>query len=365
MSEKKSTTSQTLSTASRHWRTLIDIFTSSKPKDQVSEKKKSRRASNATIPLIARLPPELLAEIFLLRVPTKPENMSDPGWITVSHVSHHWRQTALLCPAFWATPIIRCPALARMMISRSVPYPLVLRVSQANHAWSGAISLLRKYPERLGVIDVHADQHIIKYLLARTEVERRAAPLLRAVTIVNRSPFVGDAADAGVDVGMWLDEDMFLRNESAVRGGQLHLECCAFPWTSAWYSQLAHLHLERLARTYHLPMPDLFAILRRSRTLESLALIDVWLEGKSDAALELPKLRELRVRAWDWMCIRLMAQLTLPAIERFQMVVVFDSEFNDKPGIQIFLPSVATTPAFSDRVNVEMRGEEMHISWSR
>ena len=57
---------------------------------------------------IARLPPELLSEIFIqvalmnahtLRAKHLPANRA--AW-NVTHVSHHWREVALNCPSLWS-----------------------------------------------------------------------------------------------------------------------------------------------------------------------------------------------------------------------------------------------------------------------
>lgn len=200
------------------------------------------------------------------------------------------------------------------MLHRSKQRPLTLMVDQNA---IGTMFVLRNHPERVGAIEVSAHQNVLKYLFALTGM-KSPAPRLRSLKITNTPPSRTHGDHEGPDFGFWLNEDMFHRADSLAggsgRGARLHLECCAFPWTSPWYSHLSHLHLQRLSGEYRLAMEDLFAILHRSPKLETLVLIDVGLEGETTEALELCDLRELRLRAPRSSCTHLMQHLTFPVM---------------------------------------------------
>ncbi|KAJ7100853.1 hypothetical protein B0H15DRAFT_462966 [Mycena belliarum] len=333
----------------------------------------TRRAFNAAAP-IAQLPPELLAEIFLLRVPKTAAQMRDISWFKVSHVCRTWRETALAFPAFWATPITRSRPLTKMMVARAGATPLVLRSDESPRR---ASAFLRTYPTRIGAIDVEEQQLMIKYILDRSGMVRAAAPHLRAVKIVKRYPCPGD--DNGI--GTWLEADLLCRAEVLAQGGaplrtRLHLECCAFPWQSAWYSQLAHLHLQRLSGAYSLSLEELFSILLRSRNLETLALIDVGLHGPPGAPLVLTQLRALRLRAPHTSCTQLMTQLTLPAIARLDIEVPGNPDSDADADSRDVLPQQSALlvtclqhPRIlgaQDRLNVDVVDKwDIVASWSR
>ncbi|EPS94230.1 hypothetical protein FOMPIDRAFT_1055261 [Fomitopsis schrenkii] len=87
---------------------------------------------NALAP-ISRLPPEVLSEIFLQHVrhcadhvgPYRPPGVPVGRWIRVTHVSAHWRETALRCAVLWSH--LEAPAcrelLAELLTHTGQPEP--------------------------------------------------------------------------------------------------------------------------------------------------------------------------------------------------------------------------------------------------
>ncbi|KAH9957782.1 hypothetical protein BC827DRAFT_1362793, partial [Russula dissimulans] len=75
---------------------------------------------------ISRLPPELLAIVFTLHAINHPPlGQLALGWITVTHVSRHWRQVALSNPKLWVNIVFDLGAeWAEEMLERSKAAPI-------------------------------------------------------------------------------------------------------------------------------------------------------------------------------------------------------------------------------------------------
>ncbi|KAH8091709.1 hypothetical protein BXZ70DRAFT_1067283 [Cristinia sonorae] len=58
---------------------------------------------------IFRLPPELLAKIFLFCIPVVDRNTQqyDASWISITYVCHYWREVALHAPSLWTDIFVR------------------------------------------------------------------------------------------------------------------------------------------------------------------------------------------------------------------------------------------------------------------
>ena len=95
-----------------------------------------RRSKNAARP-INRIPRETLANVFLfLRREVPP--IHKPGYATVrpfhewilcvTHVCHHWRETALMFPSLWSTIDVTGPEVVNAFTSRSGCLPLHVHV---------------------------------------------------------------------------------------------------------------------------------------------------------------------------------------------------------------------------------------------
>ncbi|KAF9646370.1 hypothetical protein BDM02DRAFT_3099930, partial [Thelephora ganbajun] len=93
---------------------------------------KLRRSKNAARS-INRIPRETLANVFhFLRREVLP--IQKPGYATarpfhewilcVTHVCHHWRETALMFPSLWSTIDVTRPEVVDAFTSRSGSLPL-------------------------------------------------------------------------------------------------------------------------------------------------------------------------------------------------------------------------------------------------
>ncbi|TEB20498.1 hypothetical protein FA13DRAFT_1742821 [Coprinellus micaceus] len=84
-----------------------------------------KSAWNSLVP-VARLPPEVLGTTFLIqRYAAPPAGWGLNGWLYLTHVCRHWRNTAMECAELWTT--LDCTKnldLAEMMFHRSKNAPL-------------------------------------------------------------------------------------------------------------------------------------------------------------------------------------------------------------------------------------------------
>ncbi|KAI0322112.1 hypothetical protein OF83DRAFT_1036610, partial [Amylostereum chailletii] len=105
----------------------------------------ARRRLNAFRP-IARLPPEVLAHVFLLLADMEPHFYPDPadfprltyrdesfelqpcfGWIRVTHVCFHWREVALAHAHLWSNVTFSLgPDWAQEFLQRSKQAPVLI-----------------------------------------------------------------------------------------------------------------------------------------------------------------------------------------------------------------------------------------------
>ncbi|KAJ7488190.1 hypothetical protein FB451DRAFT_1391129 [Mycena latifolia] len=83
-------------------------------------------SQNEKLP-IARLPPEILAEVFTLLCETS--ELSDYSWVVCSHVSSSWRQIALGIPDLWAHVVFTSPRWTRLCIQRSKSSLMIIEVN--------------------------------------------------------------------------------------------------------------------------------------------------------------------------------------------------------------------------------------------
>ncbi|KAJ7835574.1 hypothetical protein B0H14DRAFT_2796114 [Mycena olivaceomarginata] len=225
---------------------------------------------------ISRLPPEILADIFVRCVPVSIGRLrTSLIWLNIPKVSTLWRDVALGCPEFWSTLVVLRPKWMPVFLARSKTVPLVVRADVRKLDASGGQRLdtiLLDNISRLGTLEVRSPQgYIVGFLYGDLEYAG-AAPQLQSLKVVNTDEF-GD--------GLWLPMDLFRRSKTVEESDKartqsdlcLHLEGCAFPWDSAWYSHLTHLHLENINSVKRPTMETLLTILVGSPALQTLTLI--------------------------------------------------------------------------------------------
>ncbi|KAF7326384.1 hypothetical protein MVEN_02624800 [Mycena venus] len=201
-------------------------------------------------------PPEVLAYIFVLVVPTSIAQLhSDFSWLNITRISGKWRNIALSCPDFWSTLIFSRPKWTPVMLARSKMASLVVRVDLKKDHANSPEPILLEHASRLGTLDICSPQRQLTTFLANLE-HAGAAPRLQNVYVVNTTK---DNLEQGM--------------RGTQPGVRLHLEYCAFPWDSEWYSHLTHLHLENINRAQRPTLEAFLAILVGSPNLQTLSVI--------------------------------------------------------------------------------------------
>ncbi|KAF8216639.1 hypothetical protein K438DRAFT_1797574 [Mycena galopus ATCC 62051] len=273
-----------------------------------------RTQQNELVP-ISRLPPEILADIFVRCVPTSIRKLhSDLSWLHVTRVSSRWRGVALSCPDLWSTLLFSRPKWMPVMLVRSKMASLAVHVDLKKDAANSPEPILLEHTLRLGTLDIRSPQHQLTTFLANLE-HANSAPRLQCIKVVNT-----DTNNLGQG-GMWLPSNLFRRTEVMENrqvgrqpGVWLHLEACAFPWDSGWYSHLVHLHLENIHSAQRPTIEAFLAILIASPNLQTLTLIHCSpTTHRRGCLVELPCLTTLTIKSDPPSpCLRLLGYLKIP-----------------------------------------------------
>ncbi|KAJ6561064.1 hypothetical protein DFH09DRAFT_1364519 [Mycena vulgaris] len=263
---------------------------------------------------IACLPPEILAQCFIECIPMSIRKLhGDFSWLNVTRVSSRWRNVALACPELWSTVVCSRPTWMLVMLERSKLAPLTLRVDLNKHIGYSPERILLDYASRLGALDIRSSQYYLAPFVSGLQ-HADAAPRLQDIRIVNT-----DDDNLG-EGGMWLPPNVFRRKEvvegrrpGARVGLRLHLQSCAFPWDSGWYSQLTHLHLENIHPAQSPTMEALLAILVGSSALQTLSLIYCSPSTYQGFLVDLPNLTTFILKSDSpSICAYLLGYLILP-----------------------------------------------------
>ncbi|KAK7025260.1 F-box domain-containing protein [Favolaschia claudopus] len=258
---------------------------------------------------IACLPAELLCIIFLFCAACDPvQGDRGLGWLTVTHVTHHWREVAHACPDLWANIIFR-RKLVPIMLARSMEIPLVIRVNLDKNIHFKP-RYIREHIGRAGVLDIEGSHSVLDTFFV-DHVGKTPAPRLRSLSVVN-------TADYGAPP-MWLDAKVFHgtepRRPNVTR--QLRLEQCGLPWNSPWFSNLTELYLASLHEAHGTSVTMLLSVLVTSPLLESLTLINTKTYGDTlDRTLSFPlrNLRTLDLSEPLPICSQILTSLRFPSI---------------------------------------------------
>ncbi|KAF8124282.1 hypothetical protein K438DRAFT_2002777 [Mycena galopus ATCC 62051] len=246
------------------------------------------------LPPIAYLPPEILADVFVRCVPTSIDEVhTDLSWLNILQVSTLWQSVALGCPEFWSTLIPSRPKSTSVFIARAKVAPLVIRadIEQMERVLPNLESVVLDNISQLGALEIRASQFPLTNFLYDLD-GAAAAPRLRCCKIVNTT------ASA---LGLLLPRDLFRRSEdfkkAEIRSDfSLHLHGCFFPWDSAWYHDITHLHLENITSALQPTMAELLTIFVGSPGLETLSLIHCYPDTSAGFPVDLPHLSALTIR---------------------------------------------------------------------
>ncbi|KAK7025185.1 hypothetical protein R3P38DRAFT_3269908 [Favolaschia claudopus] len=280
-----------------------------------SRTRESRTLQNK-LASISCLPSEILAEIFVHCVPSSIGRLrSDLQWMNPIRVCSYWRSVALACPDFWTTLMFWRPNSISVSLLRSRKAPLVARVDLDEDPNLFPEIILLEHAPRLRTFEIYSSQ------------PENLAPFLAVLEYAGPAPLLIDVCIVNDGLrGLWLPGNLFGRAEivetrkRGIQLGRLHLESCAFPWDSMWYSRLTQLELSNIL-TPQLPTMDAFlSVLRTSPGLQILTVTGRCPSYSSssspshDAIVHLPHLTSLTLSGSALACSGLLDYLALPLL---------------------------------------------------
>ncbi|KIJ65654.1 hypothetical protein HYDPIDRAFT_39574 [Hydnomerulius pinastri MD-312] len=228
------------------------------------------RTKRNALSRISRLPPEVLASIFVLyaRI-SHVEHFDEPHmeyftevlpWVKVSYVCRQWRDVALSCPTLWTFMFFASQRWTDVLLSRSKSAPLVV-----------AVSLFSPTPRLIAMVEKTLSHmwrvQRLQLVLGRDTFDQLSsklaapAPVLQYLS-VNGLYYKGDTPV--------LLDGIFLSKVPHLR--IVELDGCRTPWSSPVLSGLTGLKLTHFPRDSQPTMVELLTILRRMPELVDLCL---------------------------------------------------------------------------------------------
>lgn len=108
---------------------MADIDEAVFPESAEERDARETRTRHNDLAPIARLPPEILADIFVRCIPVSIRKLhNDFSWLNVTRVNSRWRNVSIACPDFWTTLLFSRPKWTPVMLARSKMASLIVRV---------------------------------------------------------------------------------------------------------------------------------------------------------------------------------------------------------------------------------------------
>ncbi|KAH9950757.1 hypothetical protein B0H21DRAFT_686159 [Amylocystis lapponica] len=242
-----------------------------------------------TLAPIARLPPELLSEIFLEHAiqceaehDKRPKNVyiAYYAWVRVTHVCRHWHDVATHCPRLWNRILVTRAQWAQPMLDRSKSLPLSVKAvipdSPPERGWrynwnTGRVRAERKM-EAMQLILTALPRIRHFSINARKDLLEKMWPAVNGPAPLLRTLFI-----SYVDEGRrWTEDDVSiptaLLSDQLPDLQQVELRLCVFRWRKETFpATLRSLIITRPRG----PLPvtaDMLSILENLPLLEHLAL---------------------------------------------------------------------------------------------
>lgn len=282
---------------------------------------------------IARLPPELLTEIFLHYAAVIRSSFSyyasgifgsgamhgprSKRWIRIAHVCHHWREVALGSPRLWSEFSVDRLDWTTEMLSRSKKAPLHLTVL-ALHNVSEALKLALKELPRIEslVFKMCSMDSVTNQLQLGTE-----APLLKSLAIASNRPSLMSIAP---------DAQILFDKVDLPRLTHLELQDTRISWHNPIFkSTLTHLHFRSSDSLYEYQSASIHCVLRALESMPALQTLE--LKGVlpslpddappliDDHALNLPQLQTLVLAAPAKTSAFILRHVSFPATTTLQL----------------------------------------------
>ncbi|KAI0727682.1 hypothetical protein C8Q72DRAFT_434197 [Fomitopsis betulina] len=293
---------------------------------------------------VARIPPELLFDIFLHTAGHRAHPKSRPptvrSWICVTHVCRHWRETALQCTSLWSRiDVPSHPQRIAEFLVRSKDFPLSMTLSfrplrqlgtQQLEASKAAVLLALSALHRVQTLTVDASEKPTDEVL---EHLGGCAPLLKSLTITG-------ASDSSRITKFSASISSMLSHPESRRLRTLETAFCCVPWTNISCGSLTHLviHGDMQVDPGESSISSFFKALSRMSRLEELELTRVffrrsmkktWWDGSIEVIptlpdpIALPYLRRLRTNG-EPACstTTLLNNLLTPSLSHLSVTVV-------------------------------------------
>ena len=288
-----------------------------------------------------RLPPELLAAIFLECAQLCRYDGSCgrqvPRWVAISYVCQYWRNVALDCSHLWACLFFVSPEWIDEQLRRSKTVPLIVHI---HDSWTlhdpGFLRSLEKVLDNANHIQDlwigWPSQDMIDVINARLNA---AAPLLQSLYL--------SAMYCPSDCHFIIPEDMF---PGATSLRKMHLEMCDVDWSFRIFNGLTELTLRYTLNRSRENWEGILHILRQSPHLRRLCLSQVLPSASITAPsidsvnmanpISLPRLKELTLFDPITWVMPLLVQLELPR----SAIVRPDCIFDDSHDISMLLSRI-------------------------
>ncbi|KAF8552621.1 hypothetical protein OG21DRAFT_1443243 [Imleria badia] len=329
------------------------------------------RSELNTLSPIYRLPPELLATIFIGCASDYHNNTKDfhftrivPTWVNVSYVCRYWRGVALDCTTLWTYHFVISPRWTEELLVRSKQALLKTSCNLVQYD-SGRIYFLR----RLIAVD---------HLMAQTEriqELRMALPNIDSDQILrlfsSRAPCLQT-----LDLKLWVADSskqypvvvLFQGDTPALRA--LELEYCPVPWYLLNLSGLTTLSLRHVPICFQQKTEEFLATLGDMHDLThleldaALACADDFLRSPafhSRQKINLPHLSRLLIDAPLSTVIALLSCVNIPFKTELRLTCRFEDAFPDN--FTLLSPVLAQWFNTSLEARSAIRSLVIHFSW--
>ncbi|KAJ7504972.1 hypothetical protein B0H11DRAFT_1980050 [Mycena galericulata] len=268
---------------------------------------------NALAP-ISCLPNELLAHIFGVCADDASSSISPMEWTSVLLVCRHWNELALASPTLWGhIHFLWEPSERRLLaqLERSGAVPLTIKIGFL-HSDDYAQRILSN-AQRIESLDIGGEIGDAVDFMGR--MSHHEFPLLHSLSLRPRD----DQLDDNPELHPTLPSELL---DGAPRLTELALSYIDAPWRS--FSSLQSLSLvgHPLSLSTHIPLEDLFAVLKSSPQLNTLKLDIAVHPDRPDReyeALSLPLLEHLYLRELLSLCEDLLRHLVFPPTARLEL----------------------------------------------
>lgn len=307
---------------------------------------------------IAKLPPEILSEIFITHVKSYVviDNWDDwhpRHWIAFSHVCRHWRKVALDCPTLWSSiNLYSGPDCILEFLSRTKEAPLRIMADP------NAVSTING-PK------MHEDTKHMLYWLFKTEMWRiyeLEMPLLPSFLSISSAGALQKLAlydneeqpeDYYVEGDLGLPSTI-IHGDGAPRLEELLICRCSFEWEFLCHSNLKSLELiredgyEGLGTTLVnvLEALDSMPLLEKLKIVNCLPM-DIQSSRSTDCRITLSHLHEISLSSNTKSCINFLSYLDLPSAKQVSLWGELHGEPSDTDFASIQLPTVFRCCAFN------------------